>query len=87
MKRLVLLVVAGALLAPPIAGARDGRPAFNVQAQDKGRQMKKSAPPFKRGERDRRGERDKRQQNRLTDEERRGLQRDLERANREIYRR
>lgn len=87
MKRLVLLAVACVLLAPPIAGARDGRPVFSLQAQEKARPAKKSAPPVQRGERDRRGERDKRHQNRLTDEERRNLHRDLDRANREIYRR
>lgn len=84
MKRLVLLAVACVLLASPIAGARDGRPVFSLQAQEKARPAKKSAPPVQR---DRRGVRDKRHQNRLTDEERRELHRDLDRANREIYRR
>jgi hypothetical protein len=56
-----------------------------VQAQ--GQPMRKGPGPDKRGEQDKRGEHDKRNQGRLTQEERRDLHRDLDRANREIYRR
>jgi hypothetical protein len=84
--KLLLLVVAGALFAPPAAIARDGRSGFSavLQAQP----MKKGPGPYHNGNGDKRVEHDKRQhKGRLTQEERRDLRRDLDRANREIYRR
>ena len=85
VKKLFLMLVACALLAPPFADARDGRPGIGVQAQ--GQSMKKSGEQFQHGAREKRGGHDKRDKSKLTEEERRDLHKDLDRANREIYRR
>ena len=85
VKKLFLMLVAGALLAPLFADARDWRPGMGVQAQ--GQPMKKSGEQFQRGAREQRGGHDKRDKSKLTEEERRDLHKDLDRANREIYRR
>lgn len=97
MKRMLLIIAVLGLLAPPLAGAqRWGAPygpAFQAQGAGKrgdgggreyrggrdgrdGRDARDARPP----------QRDERQQGRMTDEERRGLHQDLDRANREIYR-
>ena len=86
MKRLLLLVVTCALLVPPAAFARDWRKGSGALVQTQG-QPNKGSGQFRRGEQDKRGERDKQNQGRLTQEERRELHKDLDRANREIYRR
>jgi hypothetical protein len=91
VKKLFLVLFAGALLAPLFAGARDWRPGLGVQAQ--GQPMKQGGGQVQRGERekrgghDKRGGQDKRDKSKLTEEERRDLHKDLDRANREIYRR
>jgi hypothetical protein len=83
-----LVVVAAALLAPALAGARDMRPGFGPRLQAPGNQeMKKPPAPPMRGERGKQTEHQKGHKSRLTDQERRELHRDLDRANREIYRR
>ena len=88
MKKLFLLSIAGALLLPPVADARDWRAGRSAMVQAQGQPIKKGPGPYQRGENNKqRGEHDKRNQNRLTQEERRELNRDLDRANREIYRR
>ena len=88
MKRLFLVAAAVALFAPALAGARDHHPGFGVWLQAQGGQHTKKGPGQSlRGERDKRGEPDKGHKGRLTEEERRELNRDLDRANREIYRR
>lgn len=89
MRRLFLLALAGALLAPPVAVARDWRPGFRASVQGQEQPVKKAPPgsQTENGKRDKRFEQDKRHQGRLTDQERRDLHRDLNRANREIYRR
>lgn len=90
MKRLLLLVVACALLVPPVAHARDWRTGFGAQVQAQGQPMKKAPGRFQPGDRGRQGGYDKGNQGnqgRLTQEERQKLHRDLDRANREIYRR
>ena len=88
VKRLFLVAVAAALLAPVFAGARDQRPGFGAWLQTQGGQeMKKGPGQPLRGDRNKRFEHDKGQKSRLTEEERRELNRDLDRANREIYRR
>ena len=87
MKGLLVMAVAGALILAPVAHARDRHARSGAWLQAQGQSAKKDPKPPQRGARDKRGERDKRQQGRLTDEERRGLHRDLDRANREIYRR
>ena len=87
MKRLLLVAAAGALMLSPLANARDWRPGFGagLQAQDQDQHMKKGPPgKFQRGREFRKGERDERHP--LSEEERRELHRDLDRANREIYR-
>ncbi|HEY7656212.1 MAG TPA: hypothetical protein VH881_05035 [Burkholderiales bacterium] len=86
MKTLFVGVILFALFAPAYAVARDMRPGFRAWAQEQGGRPTKNAqgqPP--RGERNQRGEH-KGYKGRLTEEERRQLQRDLDRANREIYR-
>lgn len=91
MKMLFLVAAASALLLPAPADARDWQPGFGARLQAQGQQAKKGPGQSQRGERDFR--RDKRQENdgrdrsRLTEEERRELHRDLDRAHREIYRR
>lgn len=87
-RSLLLVVVAAALLAPVLADARDSRPGFGARLQAPGNQDAKKAPaPPMRGERGKRVEHEKGPKNRLTEQERRELHRDLDRANREIYRR
>ena len=87
VKRLLLLVVTCALLLPPVAFAREWGRGFGALVQAQGQPMKKGPGQFQRGDPGKRGEQDKRNQGRLTQEERRELHRDLDRANREIYRR
>lgn len=83
------MAVAVALLAPGLAAARDVRPGFGAGVQQQSGQQAKKAPgqPPPRGEEHLRGEHVKGHKGRLTEEERRELNRDLDRANREIYRR
>jgi hypothetical protein len=87
VKRLLFLVVTCALLVPPVAHARDWRKGSGALVQTQGQPVKKGSGQFQRGGPDKRGEQDKRNQGRLTQEERRELHKDLDRANREIYRR
>ena len=89
MKRLFLAAVAAALLAPAFADARDLRPGFGALLQSQGGQHAKKGPNHSPpgAEPNKRGEHEKGHKGRLTEEERRELQRDLDRANREIYRR
>ena len=88
MKKLFLVAAAITLLAPALADARDPRPGFGALLQEQGGQQAKKGPGQSlRGERDKRGEHDRGHKSRLTEEERRELNRDLDRANREIYRR
>lgn len=87
MKWLFPMAVVGALLLPPLADARDWRPGFGAFLQAQGGPAKKAPMPPPRGERDKRSEQDKRHHGRLTEEQRKELHRDLDRANREIYRR
>lgn len=88
MRSLILVTVASVLLAPSLADARDARPGFGARLQAPGNQDVKKAPdPPMRGDRGKRVEHDKGHKNRLTEQERRELHRDLDRANREIYRR
>lgn len=86
MRTLLALITAGLVWLPAVAEARDIRPGprFGVQAQEKS--FKRSPGP-QRGERPRRVDPEKRKPGRLTQEERRDLHRDLDRAYREIYRR
>ena len=86
MKKLFLLAVAGALLLPPVADARDWRASRGAMVQTQGH-PKKGPGQVQRGAPDKRGGQDKHNQGRLTQEERRELHKDLDRANREIYRR
>ena len=88
MKRLLLALGTCVLLASPAADARDPRSGFGLLAQAQGQPMQKDSGRFQRGERGKQGVQDKRNQGgRLTREERQDLHRDLDRANREIYRR
>lgn len=87
MKRLFLAAVAAALFVAVLAQARDLRPGFGARVQEQGaRQVKKPPDQPQRGERNQRGGQFKGHKGRLTEEERRELNRDLDRANREIYR-
>jgi len=87
VKRLFLVAAAIVLFAPALGGARDQRLGFGalLQAQE-GQRAKKGPGQSLRPEHDKRGEHEKGQKGRLTEEERRELNRDLDRANREIYR-
>ncbi|MGH8701848.1 MAG: hypothetical protein ACREVR_11845 [Burkholderiales bacterium] len=88
MKRLFLVAVAAVLFAPAFADARDLRPGFGALLQSQGGQHAKKGPGHSpSGERNKRGEHEKDHKGRLTEEERRELHRDLDRANREIYKR
>lgn len=91
MKVLLAVVVAGTLLVPVLAEARGSGMGFAPALQAQG--PMKQGEPARGGGRDARGgregrppNRDQRQQGRMTDEERRDLHKDLDRANREIYR-
>ena len=93
MKKLLLAIAVGVLLAPMAAGARDS--SFFPLLQAAQGDYKKGQGQDPRGGQDRRGgqrdavpPRDGRNQGqgRMTDEERRELHRDIDRANREIYR-
>jgi|SRR5688572_27758295 len=97
MKRMLLIIAVLGLLAPPLAGAqRWGAPygpAFQAQGSVKkgdggGRDYRggRDGRDARDGRDGRAPQRDERQQGRMTDEERRGLHQDLDRANREIYR-
>ena len=87
MKRLFLLAVAVVLFVPVLAQARELRPGFGAWLQEQGgRQVKKAPGQSLRGERHKQGEHEKGHKGRLTEEERRELNRDLDRADREIYR-
>jgi hypothetical protein len=88
MRTLVLVLAVATMLAPALAEAQRRGPADGPLLQAQG--------PGKKGDgggRDARGgrdygrppQRDERHQGRMTDEERRGLHQDLDRANREIY--
>jgi hypothetical protein len=87
---LLAIFLASALLAAPLAGARDFRqgPAPRMQGQGQQAAQAKKAPqqPVRRNP-EKGAEHDKRHHNRLTDQERRDLRRDVDRADREIYRR
>jgi Ni/Co efflux regulator RcnB len=89
VKTLLLIIMACALTAAPLAHARDR--GFSPRAQAQGQGQAKKAPgqgQAQRGDRGRQhGGQDKGNQNRLSEEQRRELNRDLDRANREIYRR
>jgi len=86
MRKLLPLIAAGLLLMQPAAEARDIRTGAGprVQAQE---QPQKRGNGAQRGDRKPRAEPGQGKPGRLTQEERRELHRDLDRANREIYRR
>ena len=87
MKSLFVLFVACVLVAPPLAHARDRGTGSRMQLQAQGGQTGQKRPGHPpRGEREKRPMPDKDHRGRLTQEERRELHRDLDRANREIYR-
>jgi hypothetical protein len=91
MKALILIIVMAVSSLPLFAEARD-RSYGPVWPAAQGHPGKKGPGDFQRGGQDSRREqetrpRDERQSGRMTEEERRGLHRDLDRANREIYRR
>lgn len=81
MKRLMILLVA-VLLLPPAVQAREPHPGKRGQPP-----REHVDSPRQRGERTARPERPRREGHRLTQEERRQLNRDLDRAYRELYRR
>jgi hypothetical protein len=80
------LLLAAALMAVPVAEAREGWGGdYRFRAQDHGQQVEKGYGRPPHGGYGKRPERDKRHHGRLTEQERRDLHRDLDRANREIY--
>ena len=86
VKRWWLVAATCALIAAPLAHARDWRSGFGPQLQLQAQPAKKAPGQHPRGERGKHGGPDKAERGRLTQEERRELNRDLDRANREIYR-
>ena len=76
----------GLLLTQPAAEAREFRSGGGPRLQAQEQHMKRPPPPQRGEPRVPRGDPD-RGKSRLTDEQRRELHRDLDRANREIYRR
>jgi hypothetical protein len=92
VKALLLVIGSCVLLAAPAVDARDWGGLMTAQAQG---QPKRGGPgpgkgQFQRGgqqQRQQQGGQNQHEQGRLTQEERQGLHRDLDRANREIYRR
>jgi hypothetical protein len=83
---ILVLVLSAAAWLVPAAHARDWSYGPLAQAQ-RDSSKRQAAPPPQRGERQRQPQPDGQGQKRLTQEERRELNRDLDRANREIYRR
>jgi len=86
MMRVGMLVLVAAVWLAPAADARDWPLGPLAQAQGD-RAQRRAGPPPHRGEQQRPPRHDGQGQKRLTQEERRELNRDLDRANREIYRR
>jgi hypothetical protein len=88
MKTLLGIIAVGIALMfePAVAAPWDFRPG--LQGQDR-RNPPRQAPAYKGERREQRAapEREERQRQRLSDEERRELRQDLDRANRELYRR
>jgi hypothetical protein len=86
MTKVGMLVLVAAVWLTPAADARDWTVGPLAQAQGDGAK-RRAGPPPQRSDRQRPPQPDKQGQKRLTQEERRELNRDLDRANREIYRR
>lgn len=84
---LLLTFLAGALLAAPAAVARDWRQGPGPRLQQAAQPAKKAPQQPVRRDGGKRAEHDKRHSNRMTDQERRDLRKDVDRADREIYRR
>jgi hypothetical protein len=87
VKTLMSGLLGSALLAAPLAGARDFRQGPRMQGQGQQAAQAKKAPQQVRRQPEKGAEHDKRHSNRLTDQERRDLRKDVDRADREIYRR
>jgi hypothetical protein len=87
MKTVLLVVAVLGLLAAPLAQAQRWGAAYAplLQAQGQTKKGDGGGRDFRRGREANPPRRDERQQGRMTDEERRGLHQDLDRANREIY--
>jgi len=94
MKKVVLALLAVAALTGPAAAASWPHSGFTPDVQSGGRgqgggggrdrgEARREAPP---PQQDRRAERDERR-DRMSEDDRRALNRDLEKANRELYRR
>ena len=90
MKALILAVAAVATFvagsATPAAAASWANPGFRVDLQaQKGRPGQDGGKQGRDYRPDRRGGDDRRERERLNDDERRALHRDLDKANRELY--
>ena len=90
MKKALLVIAASALLAPLFANAQQWSDALGSLVQVQAPMKKGEYGGGRGGGREGRPPpqppRDDRHQGRMTDEERRALHQDLDRANREIYR-
>ena len=84
-KKTVAWVLALSVVLPAWGAPWDARRPG--QEQQRGPQREDRAGPWRGAPQDRRMERDGRRDGALSDEERRGLHRDLDRANRELYQR
>jgi hypothetical protein len=82
---LLSLAIVATLSLPHLAQARDSRGGPRLQSQEQ--PVKRAPNGPQRFERQRPDQGERKPPGRLTQEERRDLHRDLDRANREIYRR
>lgn len=87
MKALLAAPLLGMALLSLPAAAQVSRPGSWVQAQGQQGQPRGLVPRDQRQERRMRREPDERRRNSLTEEQRRELRRDIDQANRDIYRR
>jgi len=87
LKTIFFMFVACLLALPASGEARDWRPVFRAAAEQDGRRQADNPRQYRRSKDDRGDSRNDRRGGRLTEDERRELHRDLDRANRELYRR
>lgn len=86
MKGLIVAITLAVGLIGPAAAASWGYSGFQLDVQGKGRSGGQERGPGRDQRPERRADRDDRR-DRLNDDERRALHRDLDKANRELYRR
>jgi hypothetical protein len=86
MRQLLMALVLAALAAPATAQPGGYFDHYAQRDSQKGRQASRDERP-RQFQQERRPERDDRRQGAMSEEDRRSLHRDLDKANRELYRR